>query len=69
MLNKIFHWFESRIHPYPDTAPKTPEKGLFRFIWSSIEGMRRWILELAFFSAGIGIMEALLFQFMGKVVD
>ena len=69
MLNKIFHWFESRIHPYPDTAPKTPEKGLFRFIWSSIEGMRRWILVLAFFSAGIGIMEALLFQFMGKVVD
>jgi ATP-binding cassette subfamily B multidrug efflux pump len=69
MLNKIFHWFESRIHPYPDTEPKTPEKGLFRFIWSSIEGMRRWILVLAFFSAGIGIMEALLFQFMGKVVD
>ena len=69
MLNKIFHWFESRIPPYPDTAPKTPEKGLFRFIWSSIEGMRRWILVLAFFSAGIGIMEALLFQFMGKVVD
>ena len=69
MLNKIFHWFESRIDPYPDTAPKTPEKGLWGFIWSSIEGMRRWILALAVLSAGIGIMEALLFQFMGKVVD
>ena len=69
MLNKIFSWFESRIEPYPDTAPKTPEKGLWRFIWSSIEGMRRWIVVLAVFSAGIGIMEALLFQFMGKVVD
>ncbi|MDO4641726.1 MAG: ABC transporter ATP-binding protein [Neisseria sp.] len=69
MIQKIFNWFESRIEPYPDTAPKTPEKGLWRFIWSSIEGMRKWIVILAVCSAGIGIMEALLFQFMGKVVD
>ncbi len=69
MINRIFNWFESRIEPYPDDAPKTPEKGLFRFIWSNLDGMRGWIVALAVFTAGIGIMEALVFQFMGKIVD
>ncbi|MDO4907078.1 ABC transporter ATP-binding protein [Neisseria sp.] len=69
MINRIFNWFESRIEPYPDDAPKTPEKGLFRFIWSNLNGMRGWIAALAVFTAGIGIMEALVFQFMGKIVD
>ena len=69
MIKKIFSWFESRIDPYPEAAPKTPEKGLWRFVWSNIEGLRKWIAVLAVFTAGIGIMEALLFQFMGKVVD
>ncbi len=69
MINRIFNWFESRIEPYPDDAPKTPEKGLFRFIWSNLDGTRGWIVALAVFTAGIGIMEAVVFQFMGKIVD
>jgi len=69
MIQKIFSWFESRIDPYPEAAPRTPEKGLWRFIWSNIEGLRNGIAVWAVFTAGIGIMEALLFQFMGKVVD
>ncbi|QMT31774.1 ABC transporter ATP-binding protein [Alysiella filiformis] len=68
-LNQIFNHFESRIEPYPDTQPVTPNKGLFPFIWSCIDGLRGWILVLAVFSAGMGILEALLFQFMGKIVD
>ncbi|MFC5921378.1 ABC transporter ATP-binding protein [Neisseria weixii] len=69
MINKIFSWFESRIDPYPADAPATPEKGLWRFVWSSIDGVRKWIVVLALATAVIGVMEALLFQFMGKVVD
>ncbi|MCL6038858.1 ABC transporter ATP-binding protein/permease [Neisseria meningitidis] len=69
MLNKIFSWFESRIDPYPEAAPKTPEKGLWRFIWSNMAGVRKWIAALAALTAGIGIMEALVFQFMGKIVE
>lgn len=68
-LTKIFAWFESRVEPYPETTPITPSKGLFRFIWSNLEGVRVWIFVLAVLTAGIGIMEALLFQFMGKLVD
>lgn len=69
MLNKIFSWFESRIDPYPEAAPKTPEKGLWRFSWSNMAGVRKWIAALAALTAGIGIMEALVFQFMGKIVE
>ena len=69
LLNRIFTWFETRVEPYPEASPVTPSKGLFRFIWSNLEGVRVWILVLAVFTAGIGIMEALLFQFMGKLVD
>lgn len=68
-FNQIFSWFENRINPYPDENPTTPEKGLFPFIWSSLKGMRGWVLILAIFSAGNGILEALLFQFMGNIVD
>ena len=38
-------------------------------MWSATEGVRKWIVILGLMTAGIGIMEALLFQFMGKVVD
>ncbi|XXQ67567.1 ABC transporter ATP-binding protein [Neisseriaceae bacterium B1] len=68
-LNQIFNWFESRIDPYPDDQPVTPNKGLLPFIWSSVQGMRGWILLLAIGSAGNGILEAVLFQFMGNIVD
>ena len=68
-FNQIFSWFENRINPYPNDHPVTPQKGLFPFIWSSMQGMRGWILLLALFSAGNGILEAILFQFMGSIVD
>lgn len=69
MLNKIYSWFENRLNAYPESEPKTPEKGLFRFIWSSIDGMKGWILLLAILTVGTGVIEAMLFQFMGLLVD
>ncbi|AJO90417.1 ABC transporter ATP-binding protein/permease [Haemophilus influenzae] len=69
MFNKIFSWFENRLNPYPESSPTTPKKGLFRFIWSSIAGMKGWILLLAILTVGTGVMEAVLFQFMGTLID
>ena len=69
MFNKIFSWFENRLNPYPESNPTTPKKGLFRFIWSSIAGMKGWIFLLAILTVGTGVMEAVLFQFMGTLVD
>lgn len=68
-LNQLFQYFESRIEPYPDHQPVTPSQGLLPFIWSCLDGVRGWVWVLAIFSAGMGILEALLFQFMGKIVD
>ena len=60
---------ENRLNPYPEGNPTTPKKGLLRFIWSSIEGMKGWILLLTLLTVGTGVMEAVLFQFMGTLVD
>ncbi|WP_249962065.1 ABC transporter ATP-binding protein [Histophilus somni] len=69
MLNKIFVWFESRLNPYPEQTFNHLHQGLFRFIWSNLEGMKKWIFLLAFLSFGLGAMEAVLFQFMGVLVE
>ncbi|WP_424406694.1 ABC transporter ATP-binding protein [Pasteurella sp. PK-2025] len=69
MLNRIFSWFENRLNPYPSEVPKTPKTGVFAFIWSSIEGMKGWIFLLAFLNIGIGVVEGVLFQLMGVIVD
>lgn len=69
MYNKIFSWFENRLNPYPETPPSMPQAGLFPFIWSSLKGMKRWIFLLIFLVIGVGMMEAVLFQFMGVLVD
>ncbi|VEJ09040.1 ABC transporter-like protein [Actinobacillus delphinicola] len=69
IVNRIFTWFESRIDPYPENNPQQLQHGLFGFVWSSLSGMKGWILLLAFLTMGTGIIEALLFQFMGVVID
>ncbi|ABR73638.1 ABC transporter ATP-binding protein [Actinobacillus succinogenes] len=69
MINKIFTWFESRIDAYPDGQPDPPREGLGGFIWSSLDGLKGWIAFFAFLTIGTGVIEAMLFQFMGKIVD
>lgn len=69
MLNNIFSWFERRLNPYPEQSSQTPDKGLIRFIWSSLDGMKGWILLLSVMVVGTGVIEAVLFQFMGVLID
>ncbi|MCS4533927.1 ABC transporter ATP-binding protein [Neisseria montereyensis] len=69
MIKRIFSWFESRIDPYPAAPPQTPEKGWLRFVWSCTEGVRWWVFGLALLTAGTGVIEAMLFQFMGQIID
>ena len=45
MFSKIFNWFETRIDPYPDDVPQTPEgKNVVSFIWSNLNGLHGWLL-------------------------
>ncbi|WGE53109.1 ABC transporter ATP-binding protein [Actinobacillus equuli] len=69
MLNKIFSWFEARIETYPEEAPKTPKAGIIPFIFEATKGMRGYLVMLTVLVAAVGIIEAVLFQFMGELVD
>ncbi|OOR97184.1 multidrug ABC transporter ATP-binding protein [Haemophilus paracuniculus] len=69
MFNKIFEWFENRIDTYPDEPPKTPKSGVVPFIFEATKGMRGYLLLLTILVASVGVIEAVLFQFMGDLVD
>ena len=65
----MFRWFETRVTPYPETAPQPPPKGFFAFLWACSEGLRPYILGMTICTAIIGAFEALLFAMLGRVVD
>ena len=65
----VFKHFEKLIHPYPDgaTAPAPPK--LLAFLWECTRGVRPQLATLTLLAAAIGAFEALLFAFMGRIVD
>ncbi|MDH2925303.1 ATP-binding cassette subfamily B multidrug efflux pump [Nicoletella semolina] len=69
MFKKYFEWFERRVEPYPNDPPRTPKAGLIPFILDATKGIRFYLLLLIIFVAGIGVVEALLFQYVGELVD
>ncbi|STY63649.1 ABC transporter ATP-binding protein/permease [Mannheimia haemolytica] len=69
MFEKLFQWFEARVETYPNEMPRTPKSGLIPFIYDATKGMRFYILLLTVLVAAVGIIEAVLFRFMGDLVD
>lgn len=69
MFEKLFKWFEARVETYPNEMPRTPKSGLIPFIYDATKGMRFYILLLSVLVAAVGIIEAVLFRFMGDLVD
>ncbi|OLP61535.1 multidrug ABC transporter ATP-binding protein [Xaviernesmea oryzae] len=65
----MFSWFERRLNPYPETAPKQPPKGLFAFCWHYTRPAWPWLLVLGLCSMLIALGEVLLYQFLGNIVD
>jgi ATP-binding cassette, subfamily B, multidrug efflux pump len=65
----VFRIFERLVHPYPDAPPVQPPRELFRFLWASTLGMRRYIVAMMLLTAAIGAFEALLFGMLGRIVD
>jgi ATP-binding cassette subfamily B multidrug efflux pump len=65
----VFSLFEKLVHPYPDATPKPPPRGFFAFLWACTEGTRGYIAALTFFTALIGVFEAVLFGMLGHIVD
>jgi ATP-binding cassette subfamily B multidrug efflux pump len=65
----MFRYFENLVSPYPDAAPPVLPRGFFAFLWACARGARRYIAAMTLLTAVIGVFEALLFSFLGRVVD
>lgn len=78
----MFRWFEAAINPYPDVSDAvgtekaashlqagTPPAALLAFIRYSTRGVRTALLLTVVLTAAIGMVEALLFGFLGQVIN
>ena len=65
----MFQFFERLVEPYPDTAPVAPPKSFFAFLWECTRGLRPYLAAMMVFTAAVGVIEALLFSMIGRVVD
>lgn len=68
-MNAIFRFFENRLPAYPDTPVPLPRDGLFKFLWACTAGLRGWLLLFMLLTAGVGVYEAMLFAWVGNLVD
>ncbi|WP_040624954.1 ABC transporter ATP-binding protein [Moraxella macacae] len=65
----IFRFFETRLNPYPDDDYKLPTDNFLKFLWACTKGLRGWIFTLMLLTALIGMYEAMLFAWIGNIVD
>ncbi|MEM8663596.1 MAG: ABC transporter transmembrane domain-containing protein, partial [Pseudomonadota bacterium] len=62
-------YFERLIDPYPHHPPTTPPAGFWPFVWHYSRDVWPYVLMMAGLAAAIGMGEALLYGFMGTLVD
>ena len=65
----MFKYFEKLLNPFPKEFLVTPPKTLLAFIWLCTKNLRWLILCMALLTAFIGAFEAVLFSYMGSLVD
>ena len=66
---QVFAAFERLVDPYPDAPVATPPAGFWPFMRASTHGLGRWIVAMTLFTAAIGVFEALLYAWLGDLVD
>ncbi|MDZ4097527.1 MAG: ABC transporter ATP-binding protein [Methylophilaceae bacterium] len=65
----MFRWFEKLLYPFPEATLTAPPKSFWAFVWSGTQGLRVHLALMTLLTATIGAFEALLFAFMGRIVD
>ena len=65
----MFQFFEKLVQPYPEADPVPPPKHFFAFLWACTRGLRPYLAAMTVCAGVIGAFEALLFAFLGRVVD
>ncbi len=62
-------FFERLVDPYPDAAPTPPPRDFLAFMWACSKGLRKYLLATVILTGAIGAFEAILFAFLGNIVD
>ncbi|MEJ1098768.1 MULTISPECIES: ABC transporter ATP-binding protein [unclassified Pseudoxanthomonas] len=65
----MFRFFEQRIDPYPKGEPTTPPRGLIPFLLHYSRPLLPWLVLMSVLTASISVLEIVLFDFMGQLVD
>ncbi len=65
----MFGWFEKRLDPFPSATPGVPPTNLLPFLWHYVKPAWPWLLLLGSMSMGIAVAEAMLYSFLGSIVD
>ncbi|MEO1198304.1 MAG: ABC transporter ATP-binding protein [Pseudomonadota bacterium] len=65
----MFRFFENAINPYPDESPERPPEGFVAFCWHYTKDIWPWVALMAGLAALIGIGQAVMFAFLGSLVD
>jgi len=65
----LFATFERLVKPYPEDPIQPAPPKLLPFLWACTRGLRTPLMALMLLAAAIGAFEALLFAFMGRIVD
>ena len=69
LFQPLISRFERLVDPYPETSGGAPPARFFAFVWGCADGVRRHLLAVTLFTAGIAAAEALLFSLMASLVD
>ncbi len=65
----MLSYFERRLDPFPATRHGPPPEGLFAFIYYYLRDARGWLGAQVAVSAAFGLVEVMLFAFLGSLVD
>ena len=65
----LYRFFESRLPAFPSNTETLPSSGLLPFLWACTRGLRGWLLLFMLLTAGVGVYEAMLFAWVGDLVD
>jgi len=65
----VFTFFERLVQPFPEAELPPPPGHFFAFMWACTRGLRPYLGWMTLCTAVIGAFEALLFAFLGQVVN
>ena len=68
-MDKLWHWFEQLVHPFPFREVESPPGNILRFIFYYTRGLWKFLIAIGLLNSVLAAGEALFFVCMGLIVD